>query len=108
MTEARDVQVCGHKCCIYIRGKRATPTEFQERVESGEITQFTRIHCLSSRGSKVARDASDRTGFYFGLPYESGEAEAVEGYVYDTKTHRYLREITGIDAREWLDAFRDD
>jgi hypothetical protein len=114
MIEACDVQVCGHKCCIYIRGKLRTPVEFKRRIESGEITQFTRIHCLSSRGSKIARDASVRAGFYLGLPYEPGEAEAeeseepLEGYVYDTRTHRYLRKITGDDARAWLQAFRRD
>ena len=106
MIEERDVQRCGHGCCIYVRGQRLTKEEYEERLAKGEIGRPTYISCLSHRGSTVVKVAADQLGFYFGLP-DSSQGEALhEGRVYDTRTHRYLRMATAEDARSWLEALR--
>jgi hypothetical protein len=104
MIEDRDVQRCGHGCCIFVRVQPVTKVEYGEGVASGEIRRHTYISCLSDRGSKVVKAAADTLGFYFGLPDSSRCEDPHEGLVYDTKTHRYLRLATLEDARSWLDA----
>jgi len=103
MIEARDVQRCGHGCCIYVRGQQVTKEEYGERVTQGEIARHTYIGCLTDRGSKIVKAAAVELGFYFGVP-SSRRAIPAEGFVYDTKTHSYLRMATPDDARKWLKA----
>jgi hypothetical protein len=103
MIEAKDVQRCGHGCCIYVRGQQITKEEYGERVAKGEIVRHTQIGCLTHRGSKIVKAAAVELGFYFGVA-SSRRTIPAEGFVYDTKTHSYLRMATGEDARKWLKA----
>jgi hypothetical protein len=105
MIDARDVQRCGHGCCIYVRGRQITKEEYGERVAKGEIVRHTYIGCLTHRGSKIVKAAAVELGFYFGVP-SSRRTIPAEGFVYDTKTHSYLRMATPEDARKWLKALR--
>ena len=103
MIEERDVQRCGHGCCIYVRGQQVTKEEYGERVAKGEIVRHTNIACLAHRGSKIVKAAAVKLGFYFGVPISQRTIPA-KGFVYDTKTHSYLRTATAEDARKWLKA----
>jgi hypothetical protein len=105
MIEERDVQRCGHGCCIYVRGQQVTKEEYGERVAKGEIVRHTYIGCLTHRGSKIVTTAAVKLGFYFGVPISQLTIPA-EGLVYDTETHGYLRIATAEDARKWLKALR--
>jgi hypothetical protein len=103
MIEARDVQRCGHGCCIYVRGQQVTKEEYGERVAKGEIVRHTYISCLTHRGSTIVKAAAVRLGFYFGVPISQRTTPA-QGFVYDTKTHSFLRTATAEDARKGLRA----
>jgi len=105
MIDARDVQRCGHGCCIYVRGQQVTKEEYGARVTQGEIARYTYIGCLTDRGSKIVKAAAVELGFYFGVP-SSQRTIPAEGLVYDAKTHGYLRMATAEDARKWLKALR--
>jgi hypothetical protein len=102
MIEQKDVQLCSQGCCIYVNNQPLTEEEYNKGVATGEIGWHTQISCMSERGSKFVIATANKVGFYFGLPSPQ-QIGSKDGFVYDTKSHRYLRTATAEDARKWLE-----
>jgi hypothetical protein len=97
LIDQKDAQRCVDGCCNYLNG--------YEVLEVGGL--YTRILCMK-RGNDVAKKTADKVGFYLGLPINAAGTTPFEvGYVYDTVSHRYLREATGADREKWSQASRN-
>ncbi len=95
MTEQRDVQRCNKGCCLYVNARKVSKEEYAEATEGifGTI-RGTAIPCLKEETNKAI---ADETGFYVGGPVTNAVKSSTNSFVYDTKTHAYLRIATNKD-----------
>jgi hypothetical protein len=97
MTEQRNAQRCNKACCLYIDAREVSKDEYATAT-LGIIgnSQGTAIVCLKE---KTNRAVADETGFYVGSPVTNSDKNSTDSFVYDTKTHAYLRIATDIEYR---------
>lgn len=97
MTEQRNAQRCNRDCCLYIDAREVSKGEYATAT-LGIIgtTQGTAIVCLKEKTNKAV---ADETGFYIGSPVMNSDKNSADSFIYDTKTHAYLRIATDIDYR---------
>jgi hypothetical protein len=97
MTEQRNAQRCNKACCLYIDAREVSKEEYATAT-LGIIgtTRGTAIVCLKEKTNKAV---AAETGFYIGSPVTNSVNNSADSFIYDTKTHAYLRIATDIDYR---------
>jgi hypothetical protein len=100
MTEQRNAQRCNKACCLYIDAREVSKEDYATAT-LGIIgtTRGTAIVCLKEKTNKAV---ANETGFYIGSPLigsplTNSVKNSADSFIYDTKTHAYLRIATDID-----------
>ena len=95
MTEQRNAQRCNKACCLYIDAREVSKEEYATAT-LGIIgtTRGTAIVCLKEKTNKAV---ANEAGFYIGSPLTNSVKNSADSFIYDTKTHAYLRIATDID-----------
>jgi|SRR5580692_2874784 hypothetical protein len=95
MTEQRNAQRCNKACCLYIDAREVSKEEYTTAT-LGIIgtARGTAIVCLKD---KINKAVANETGFYIGSPLTNSVKNSPDSFIYDTKTHAYLRIATDID-----------